>query len=192
MEVGCAILAAGASRRLGQPKQLVELEGQPLVRRVALVARAAGCEHVAVVVGCHGPQVVAALSGVPCELLDNPTWQEGVAASVRTAARWAEERGWGALMLLVCDQVQLNAAHLERLWALWRAAPATAAASSYGGTLGVPAIFPRAHYTALLQLHGDQGAARLLRAERTGVTQLAWAEGEAELDTPEDLAKLTT
>lgn len=192
MHVGCAILAAGASRRLGQPKQLVEVAGQPLVRRAALLARAAGCEQIAVVVGCGAAQVAAAVSGAPCELLDNPAWQEGVAASVRTAARWAESQGFAALMLLVCDQLRLNAAHLQQLWSSWQADPGATVASSYGGTLGVPAIFPRAQFAALLQLHGDQGAARLLRAEPTRVLQLAWPDGEVELDTPDDLAKLTT
>jgi CTP:molybdopterin cytidylyltransferase MocA len=189
MHAGCAVLAAGASRRLGQPKQLVELAGEPLVRRVAQLAREAGCEHVGVVIGCQGPVVAAALSGVACELLDNAEWPEGIAASVRAAARWADDRRFEALMLLVCDQLNLSAGHLSRLWSLWQATPEIAVASSYASTLGVPAIFPRAYYGALLQLHGDQGAARLLRVGP--VTQVAWAEGATELDTPEDLAKLT-
>jgi molybdenum cofactor cytidylyltransferase len=191
MQVGCAILAAGASRRLGQPKQLVEIAGQPLVRRAALLARAPGCEHVGVVLGCHGLEVAAALSGVSCELLDNAEWAEGVAASVRSAARWADQRGFAALMVLVCDQINLSAAHLSQLWSVWQAAPETAVASAYADTLGVPAIFPRAYYTALSQLQGDQGAARLLRSGQQHVTQVAWPEGEAELDTPDDMAKLT-
>lgn len=188
MQVGCAILAAGASRRLGQPKQLVEFAGEPLVLRVTRLARAAGCENVGVVIGCEGPSVAAALSGVPCELLENAEWHEGIAASVRAAARWADDRSFEAVMLLVCDQLKLSAAHLSQLWSVWQAAPETVVASAYAGTLGVPAIFPRADYAALLQLHGDQGAGRLLRSRPT--TQIAWPEGEAELDTPEDLAKL--
>jgi molybdenum cofactor cytidylyltransferase len=192
MLVGCAILAAGASRRLGQPKQLVEVAGQPLVRRAALLARAAGCAHVGVVLGCHGPAVAAALSGVACELIDNAEWSQGVATSVRSAARWADQRGFAALMLLVCDQLNLSANHLSQLWSVWQAAPETPVASAYADTLGVPAIFPPAYYAALSQLQGDQGAARLLRSGQQPVTQIAWPEGEAELDTPEDLAKLTT
>lgn len=190
MQVGCAILAAGASRRLGQPKQLVLIEGQPLVRHVVLLAQAAGCEQVAVVLGCHAQQVAAALSGMPCQLLDNVDWAEGVAASVRSAARWAEDQRFTALMLLVCDQLQLSAAHLVQLWSEWHAAPEIPVASAYAGTLGVPAIFPRAYYAALLQLRGDQGAGRLLRSGASRVTQIAWPAGESELDTPDDLTKL--
>lgn len=191
MPIGCAILAAGASRRLGQPKQLVEIAGEPLVRRVARLAHEAGCEHVSVVIGCEGAAVTAALSGVACELLDNAEWPEGIAASVRAAARWASDSRFEALMLLVCDQLKLSAEHLSALWSVWQAAPDTAVASSYAGAPGVPAIFPRAYYAALLQLHGDQGAARLLRAGLRPVTSVAWLEGEVELDTPDDLAKLT-
>ena len=190
MRLGGAILAAGASRRLGQPKQLVLLAGEALVRRMARLAREAGCDHVAVVLGCQGPQVAAALQGIPCELLDNPGWAEGVAASVRCAVQWADREGCDALMVLVCDQLNVSVAHLSQLWAAWRAAPDAPVASAYAGTLGVPAIFARADYPELLQLQGDQGAARLLRGGQRRVTQLAWPEGEADLDTPDDLAKL--
>ena len=190
MRLGGAILAAGASRRLGQPKQLVLLAGEALVRRMARLASEAGSDHVAVVLGCQGPQVAAALQGIPCELLDNPGWAEGVAASVRCAVQWADREGCDALMVLVCDQPNLSVAHLSQLWAAWRAAPDAPVASAYAGTLGVPAIFARADYPELLQLQGDQGAARLLRGGQRRVTQLAWPEGEADLDTPDDLAKL--
>lgn len=190
MRLGGAILAAGASRRLGQPKQLVLLAGEALVRRMARLASEAGSDHVAVVLGCQGPQVAAALQGIPCELLDNPGWAEGVAASVRCAVQWADREGCDALMVLVCDQLNVSVAHLSQLWAAWRAAPDAPVASAYAGTLGVPAIFARADYPELLQLQGDQGAARLLRGGQRRVTQLAWPEGEADLDTPDDLAKL--
>jgi CTP:molybdopterin cytidylyltransferase MocA len=79
MHTGCAILAAGASRRLGQPKQLVEIAGEPLVRRVAQLARETGCEHVGVVIGCQGPAVAAPVS---CS-----TTLNGRRASPRRSAR---------------------------------------------------------------------------------------------------------
>lgn len=185
MARGIAILAAGASRRLGQPKQLVIVEGQPLLRRVAVLAEAVGCEGVAVVLGCEAERAAATLSGLTCEPLINRDWSEGIASSIRVAAAWAQHRDFDALLLLACDQTRLDSAYLLQLWAAWLAKPELPAASAYAGAIGIPAIFPRAHYAALLELQGDRGAAKLLRGSE--VTQLPWPDGAYDLDTPADL-----
>lgn len=186
---GIAILAAGGSRRLGQPKQLVALRGEPLVRRTAALAEAVGCEGVAVVVGCEAERVAAALHGLACVQLENTAWQEGIASSIRVAVRWAQARELDALMLLVCDQTRLSADVLLQLWAAWAASPKLAAAAAYADALGVPAIFPRAYYPALSALEGDRGAARLLHG--VALTRVVWPEGVHDVDTPSDLEHLT-
>lgn len=186
---GIAILAAGGSRRLGQPKQLIELRAEPLVRRVAALAAAVSGKEVAVVLGCEAERVRAALDGIACTCLDNGAWQAGMASSIHAAVRWAEARELSALMLLVCDQTRLTQAVLQQLWAAWAARPQLPAAAAYADTLGIPAIFPRDYYPALLSLQGDRGAAKLLRG--TDVSTLAWPEGVYDVDTPSDLEHLT-
>jgi molybdenum cofactor cytidylyltransferase len=188
MRRGIAILAAGASRRLGQPKQLVSLNGAPLVVRAAAVAAAVGCDAVAVVLGCEAERVGETLRGSTCEPLLNPDWSEGIASSIRVAARWAERCDFAALMLLVCDQVRLNREHVLQLWAAWSAKPELPVGSAYADAVGIPAIIPRSYYTALLSLSGDRGAGKLLRA--SVVTQVAWPDGVYDCDTPEDLRLL--
>ncbi|HET8937257.1 MAG TPA: nucleotidyltransferase family protein [Polyangiales bacterium] len=182
---GSAILAAGGSRRLGQPKQLVSMRGEPLVRGVATLAAAVSGENVAVVLGCEAERVRAALHGLPCAELENAAWQEGIASSIRVAVRWAEARELAALMLLVCDQTHLSQAVLLQLWAAWEARPQLAAAACYAGTTGVPAVFPREYYAALLSLQGDRGAAKLLQG--SAVSRVAWPDGVHDVDTPTDL-----
>jgi CTP:molybdopterin cytidylyltransferase MocA len=185
MSRGIAILAAGASRRLGRPKQLVMLRGAPLLGRVVALAEAVGCEAVAVVLGCEAERAAATLSGSTCQQLLNPDWSEGIASSIRVAAAWSQRCDFDALMLLVCDQVRLESAYLLQLWAAWSTRPEWPAASAYSETAGIPAIFPRSQYRALLGLQGDRGAAKLLRG--SDVTQLPWPDGAYDLDTPEDL-----
>lgn len=185
---GSAILAAGASRRLGEPKQLVRLHDQPLIRRVADIAAAVGGADLAVVVGAEAERVKAALQGVACDCLDNAAWSDGIASSIQVAVRWAQLRELSALMLLACDQARLTAEHVLQLWAAWERAPLVPAASEYAQTLGVPAIFPSSYYPALLSLSGDRGAAKLLKAG--AVTRVPWPDGAVDLDTPEDLARL--
>lgn len=179
--VGCAVLAAGGSRRLGHPKQLVLHRGQPLVRLAALCAwqsRAAGC---ALVVGAAAEPVRAALGALPFEILPNGQWTEGVAASLRVAANWAHDAGYDALLVALCDQPRLTPAHLNRLIAEHERT-SLAVASRYAGKNAVPALFPKAHFKALGELRGDFGARALLNGS-CPVVSVPWADGELDVDT---------
>src|SRR5688500_9131574 len=95
-----AVLAAGASRRLGRPKQLVELGGEPLVRRVCRTAIAAGVGPVAVVLGCRRDETAPVVSDLQLKVLDNDAWGEGMASSVRIATLAALEQKVAAVLLL--------------------------------------------------------------------------------------------
>jgi molybdenum cofactor cytidylyltransferase len=185
--IGTAILAAGASRRLGQPKQLISIEGQQLVRRMAEVTLQSGCQPVAVVLGAHATEVSAAVAGLPVVCLSNPEWDEGMGSSVRAAAEWASSAALDALMLVLVDQLRLSSGHLDAL----RAASDQGrriAASAYQGVLGVPAIFPRRFFPAMQALKGDSGARQLLRGSFP-VTTVNWPEGIYDLDRPADLVR---
>ena len=138
--VGCAVLAAGASRRLGHPKQLARHRGEPLVR----LAAGCGCQSravaTAVVVGAHAGAVHAALHELPVEIVPNPDWQQGLAASIRAASAWAERHALDALLLALCDQPRLTSAHLDRLIAEFERT-GLAVASYYAQKSGSPRYF---------------------------------------------------
>jgi CTP:molybdopterin cytidylyltransferase MocA len=173
------ILAAGASTRLGQPKQLLLLDGEPMLRVIAREALASRCERVAVVLGAHADEIRGALAGLSVEILDNPGWAEGMSSSVRVGVAWCAAP---RLLLMVGDQPRLTRAHLDALIAV-----EGTVGSAYGGTVGVPAIFDRAMFPALAALRGDQGARRLL----AGAASVAWADGELDIDTITDTRRPT-
>ena len=175
MTVVAAILAAGASSRLGRPKQLELVDGEPLLRRTARVVLAARIARCAVVLGAHREQVAPTLAGLDVDVVDNAGWAEGMASSVRAAAAWADARAADALLLVVCDQTELATPHLDALLAL---AGARAVASGYSGTAGVPAVFPRAMFAALAALTGDRGARGLLG----DAIVVPWEPGARDLD----------
>lgn len=171
------ILAAGESRRLGRPKQLVEQRGEPLVHRIARIALTA-CDRVAVVSGAV--PLRNALVDLPVALVDNVFWAEGVASSIRAGVTWASQAD--SVLLLTCDQVLLDGAHLR---ALIRASTGDRpAASRYQDVLGVPAVFPRAYFPVLQALTGDRGAQPLLEA----AVPVDWPAGARDLDTLADLS----
>jgi molybdenum cofactor cytidylyltransferase len=189
LNTACAILAAGASCRLGSPKQLAKLaNGTTLVRHAAEVARAARISDLAVVLGAHASTIAPALAGLELELLASEDPAEGVAASIRAAASWAVERGAAALMLCVCDQPLLSTAHLDALLSTLEKARCLTA-SYYCGAPGVPAVFPSGYLPELAQLSGDGGAAKILRSAPR-VALIPWRGGEQDVDTPADLARL--
>src|SRR5690606_3916407 len=106
LPVAVAILAAGLSRRMGTLNKLVqEVDGAPMVRRVALQVLAAGGDRVFVVLGHEAEQVRDALSGLPVGFVDNHDYREGLAASVRVAARAAQPGE--ALMICLGDMPQV-------------------------------------------------------------------------------------
>jgi len=183
--IWCAVLAGGRSERLGQPKQLVTIAGVPLVRRIAHVVLEAGFARCAIVLGCYAIEVEQALMGLPLELLPNPEWEEGMAASIRRAARWAE--GSAGLVLATCDQWRLSAEHLGRLRTAI-AGPEDLAASHYENGTGVPAAFGSAWLGRLSGLSGGRGAGKLLAAAGS-VQRIPWPEGADDLDTEADLAR---
>ncbi len=190
-----AVLAAGASRRLGQPKQLLRLGDKPLVRHLAEQACLSGASRIAVILGADAEAIAPALHALghcddcSLDILINPQWQEGMASSVRVAVAWAQSLPCTGIVLTVVDQVALTAAHIDQL-AQRGCARNVQVASAYAGVRGVPAFFPRSSFPRLVKLTGKRGAAHLLRSG--GTTQsIPWPAGLQDIDTPADLLLLS-
>jgi molybdenum cofactor cytidylyltransferase len=183
------VLAAGESIRLGQPKQLLKIDGESLVRRTVRLALEAGCEPVLVVTGAYSPDVHTDLVGMPVETIFNANWRQGMGTSLRCAAEsLAARKPWPAIILaLVCDQLMLTAEHLKLLIEAQHQHKVAVAASYYGGRFGVPAVFASSLLPMLMECSGDAGARDILRAHRDSVFAVDFPGGLVDIDTPEDL-----
>lgn len=186
--VFAVVLAGGASRRLGRPKQLLPFRGTTLLRTVAAQACSASCAGVAVVLGAAASAVAPSLDGLPLSIELNPDWEEGIASSIRCAIRWVMAAKGDAALLLVGDQPNVTAAHLEQLLAGYRTSGGLVG-SRYAGVVGVPAVLPRDAFPALLALRGEQGARQVLRSA-PALTAIDWPQGTLDIDTPADAALL--
>lgn len=178
------VLAAGASRRMGSPKQLMDWEGAPLVRRSVDAARAVlGC-RVLLVTGASAVRVGEAVVGTGVMVVRNPDWEDGLATSIRAGVR-ALPADCGRVLFMGCDQPGIGPVQLRELLLAARAGDAVVAAR-YENTLGIPACFPRRCFQALESLQGDQGARSLLRAEQAAVG-IDMPRARWDLDCPADI-----
>lgn len=183
------VLAAGASTRLGQPKQLVRLDGRPLLHTMVTHAVAAAGHAVTVVLGAHAQEMAMLLKHSPASVIVNRQWEEGLGASIRCGIA-ALPPACDAVLLMLADQVGITGDDLKRLMSAWRGQDGVIAASLYSGTVGVPAIFPRWCFPELMALRGDRGARLLLLRHTDRLTRVPMTNAAQDLDTPEQLEAL--
>lgn len=183
---GVVLLAAGGSKRLGQAKQLLEFGGESLVHRAARLALATAPHDAVLVLGAHADAVLAGVATLALRPVQCADWERGMGTSLRAGLAALSPGCTGALVLL-CDQPDLDAAHLQCLVKAWHGDPARAAASAYAGVLGVPALLPRAWFADLATLDGDRGARDLLRLRAAQVHAVPCAPLSRDIDVPADL-----
>jgi molybdenum cofactor cytidylyltransferase len=187
--IDAVVLAAGASRRMGVPKQLLRVEGVSLVRRAALAALASRARSVFVVLGCEAEAVAGELRDLAVTALRHADWARGLGSSIRAgveAAARADPPG-DAVLLLLADQPRVCGATLDRLIDAFEATGRSIVACTYAGTAGAPALFARRHFPALLSLEGDRGAKAVIEAQPGDVEHIACDEAAIDLDSPDDL-----
>jgi len=175
MQVAAVILAAGASSRLGQPKQLVS----PLLDRALAAARGA-FSRVIVVTGAH------IIQRDDVEIAPNEQWERGIGTSIRAGVQAVND--CDAVVLMTCDQPLVRPDDIRRLIETH----AEIAAAEYSGTFGVPAFFAQSQFANLLALGDNEGAKKIIFANENIVAKIPMPHAAIDIDTPEDLAKFTS
>ncbi|MEO1085112.1 MAG: nucleotidyltransferase family protein [Acidobacteriota bacterium] len=189
--VAAVLLAAGESRRLGRPKQLLEWRGEPLVRRAALMLLRTRARPIIVVLGHRGSDVARALRGLDVERVDNPRYAEGQSTSVTTGVRAVDGRSTGALFV-PCDQPHLRARTVDALIHAAVSSPGAVLRPIYDGRPGAPVLFPAALFPELLGLEGDEGGRQILRRFQDKVVNIPVADAAEgfDVDTRDDVEAL--
>jgi molybdenum cofactor cytidylyltransferase len=193
MPVAAIVLAAGGSRRLGQPKQLLLLNGETLVARALRVACEAGAAPVLTVLGAQHDHISNSIGASGAVVVINEDWQQGVSTSISAGIRAVAEYDPApqGVLLLGCDQPRLDVNHLRELIRVFHAQNSEAiVSSSYAGIQGIPAIFPRVAFSGLLALRGDKGARALIASPPCAMVAVPFEGGEIDIDLPQDLAQI--
>lgn len=186
------LLAAGASTRLGRPKQLLPYQGKTLLRRAAETAvAAAGASPVVVVTGAIHAPLLPELASLPVQVHHCPEWAAGMGASLKAGLRCLE--AWqpleAGITVMLCDQPHVTPALLQQLGQAAQTGHPMAAAE-YAGVVGAPAFFGPAALGLLRQLADEAGAGQLLRRHQAMVAPVPFPAGLLDVDTEAQYAAL--
>jgi molybdenum cofactor cytidylyltransferase len=190
--VGLIILAAGASTRMGTPKQLLTYRGCSLIRHMAEVAIASVCQPIAIVLGANGERIKPEISQLPLQLVENQQWQEGMSSSIQVGleALLAVNQHLDAVAIALCDQPFVSPQTLNQLVEAYHLTGKPIIASEYAGTFGVPALFSRTLFSELMNLKNTEGAKQLIKRHIHEVFSIPFPDGAIDIDTPKDYEQL--
>ena len=182
------VLGAGSSQRLGQPKQLLEHRGRPLLQAAVDAAVGSSCRQVVVAIGGAAPEVREAVDLSGCTVAENVAFTTGCSSSIVAALDWVDERACG-IVLCLGDQPGVTPRIIDRL--VTRCADAEVAVCRYSDGRGHPFWFSRALFAELRGLRGDKAVWKLLESGRHEVLEVAFDEpNPPDVDTWDDYQQL--
>jgi molybdenum cofactor cytidylyltransferase len=188
--VAAVVLAAGASKRYGVPKQLLSWEGDALLGRVVDVALASDADPVVVVLGCQAGACRAALGDRPVQVVVNPDWAQGQSTSVRAGLAALPANASAALFPLA-DQPGVTPTVIDALIERHQGTLAPVIWPEYQARRGNPVLFDRDTFPQLMRLTGDTGGRPVLQAYSSLAERVSVSDPGVlfDIDTPEDYAK---
>ena len=184
------VLAAGASSRMGRPKQLLDLGGRPLLERVVSAACASRLDEVVVVLGAEAQRIRESLDLGRARVIVNESYADGMSTSLRAGVDALGEDVTRAVVILG-DQPDVDASLINLLLDTQESSGLPAAALDFDGLLHPPVVLARELWSRIDQLRGDVGLRQLLREQTDRVVRVAAARPSShpiDIYTPEDAA----
>ena len=172
------VLAAGASRRLGEPKQLLAYKGTTVLGATLEMARSCGFDQLLVTVGGAWAEVGHRVDLRDCQVVENEQYASGCSSSIGAAIAVVDDRAEG-IVLLLGDQPDVTTAAVAKL--IEGAGTSPLAVCRYGDGVGHPFWFRRQVFDDLLGLHGDKAVWKLLESDRSRVREVV-IDGNIPLD----------
>lgn len=188
MKIGIYILAAGGSKRLGHPKQLLLYRNNTLLNHTILACKKSKAVNVKVILGAHHEKIKNTLPEDTNWIL-NGVWQSGMASSIQKAVQDGQNIYEG-IILLVADQPAISDKVIELLLNTVRIHSDGIVSSRYKDGTGPPVYFSKKFFPELSELNGDQGAKILVNKYAKEVTYIPFPMGHIDIDNKNDLSAL--
>ena len=189
------ILAAGASVRFGQPKQLIKLKGKYLVERVLDSALKSRLDLVVLVLGHEYQSILQGLGAKihhpQLEVVINHKYDGGQSSSLKAGLESAQ-KAFSSVMYLLADQPLINSNTIDFLLDQFHGSGKEICVPVFEGQRGNPTIFKRSIYEEIMMIDGDIGARDIIakNTERVLYAEIKDPLCFFDIDSPDDLEKL--
>lgn len=191
-DIEILIMAAGASRRLGQPKQLINYQGQSLIRRMSQEAIKTKIGQITVVTGHNHEEIEKEIADLKVNVFYNEEWEEGLGSSIRNGLKYILniKPETNAVLLTMVDQPFVDADHLTKLANAYDPSRPMIIASAYKSTFGVPVLFDSQYFDEMKQLKGDEGGKKIFVNYLRNIVEIPFIQGAIDIDEKKDLKTL--
>lgn len=190
--IGIIVLAAGESKRMHEPKQLLQFEGKSLLRRAVETALATNCAPVAVVLGANYEKTKTEIEDLNAAICFNPDFQKGLSSSLKKGLEKLLETApeIDAFLVSLADQPLVAKNHLQKFIEKYRQTGKPVIAAKYHETVGVPAFFAKEIFSEFKEISGDKGAKAIIEKYRDELETIELPEAALDIDTKEDFLRL--
>jgi len=170
--ISAILLAAGESKRMGKPKQLMPFGQNTVVEQVIDNLLSSVVNEVIVVVGYRAEEVIKSIVGKPVKIAINPNYQQGMSTSIIAGLNLVDSRAQ-AVMLALGDQPLISSQTINRLIAEFYNHDKGIATPAYQGGRGHPIIFAIKYKEKLLELKGDIGGRQIVKDHLNDILEVA-------------------
>ncbi len=191
-KIGVIILAAGASSRLGHPKQLVEFKGKTLLQHIIDVVESLDFDSRILVLGAKADDIKKRINSRNFRVVYNENWEEGMGTSISKGISepLKLQDDLDHMLILLSDQPFVDKEKIKKLIKVHLESDKPATFSEYAGEVGVPAIFSKELFSELQNLKKDQGAKKLILNDKIKFQTVKFEAGNFDVDTAEDVELL--
>jgi molybdenum cofactor cytidylyltransferase len=184
--VAAIVLAAGASKRFGRPKQLLSVAGTTMIEHVLHVVRATSVEEVVVVLGHSAAQIVQRIPAW-CRIALNEDWETGISSSIRVGLE-AINGDVEAVLFVLADQPHVTSEGIERILQAYYGSMNPIVVPAYHGQRAPPVLFDHSLFSELKGLRGDMGGRQVIArfANQVLAVEMQSSDMFFDIDTPTD------
>ncbi|MHC5744313.1 MAG: nucleotidyltransferase family protein [Nostoc sp.] len=190
--IAIMILAAGASTRMGTPKQLLLYQGRSFLKYITEIAIASVCQPVVVILGANAEQIHPQIKQLPVKVVNNLDWACGMSTSIKNGIELLNNlpQKIEAVVITLCDQPFVSPQIINQLVDTYYSTKKPIIACEYGNTLGVPALFSQTFFSELATLKETSGAKKVINNNLNEVFSIPFPLGDIDIDTPKDYEQL--
>ena len=187
-DVALIILAAGEGSRMGEPKQLLLIDGKSLLEWQLEKWSSDREWQTFIVLGAHQKLIREQMKDLDHDWVQNDEWESGMGSSIREGVLAARKKmdNLSGFLIVLLDQVKIELDHLNQILEETRKNPDKIVSAHYNGVLGVPAFFPISYFDDLRKLVSQRGAGALIRENQASLVRIEILEAAFDLDTHKD------